>query len=48
MPVLALIILGMLSVGAIMATLIERLRWNELVQRGILPRPTGQSHSKKV
>ena len=48
MPVLVLIILGVLGVGAMMGTLIERLRWNGLIQRGILPRPAERSRSRTV
>lgn len=47
-PVLVLIILGMLIAGLMLGMFVERLRWNELIQRGILPSPSGQSRSRKV
>lgn len=42
-PVLLLIILGMLITGLMLGTLVERLRWNGLIQRGILPSPSERS-----
>ena len=48
MPILVLIIVGMLITGLMMGTLVERLRWNDLIQRGILPRPSGRNASRGI
>lgn len=48
MPVLVLIIVGMLITGIILGTLVERLRWNGLIQEGYLPRPTGRNKSRRI
>lgn len=47
-PVLVLIIIGMLITGIMLGALVERLRWNDLSQVGILPRASEQNGSRKV
>lgn len=36
---LPLIVIGCLGAGVTFGILHERLRWNELIEKGILPRP---------
>jgi len=43
--VLILLIIAMLTTGIALGTLIERSRWNALIRRGIIPKPSNSAKS---